>query len=241
MADRDRDTSPAPVSTAYDWAIPAREYARHEARRGRPFAYETLEPRTTALVVIDMVTFFVAESPRCQAIVPPINAVAGALRAAGGTVAWVLPKVEPPSSWAIGFYGQEIAARYAASGGEGMPAERLWPGLHAHPGDLWAEKTASSAFFPGRSPLPEMLSRRGIETVLIAGTATNVCCEASARDAATLGFRVIMLADANAGMNNAAHNATLTTIYRSYGDVRPVADVLRMIEIGERGTGGPAD
>ena len=121
------------------------------------------------------------------------------------------------------------------------PDNPLWPGLHAHPGDLWAEKTASSAFFPGRSPWPEMLSRRGIETVLIAGTATNVCCEASARDAATLGYRVIMLADANAGVNDAAHNATLTTIYRSYGDVRPVADVLRMIEIGERGTGGPAD
>lgn len=57
---------------------------------------------------------------------------------------------------------------------------------------------------------------------------TNVCCEASARDAAT-GYRTIMLADANAGVNDASHNATLTTIYRSYSDVRPVSAVLAMM------------
>ena len=228
-------------AAAHRWEIPAREYARHEARRGRRFAYEALQPQTTVLVVIDMVGFFVAESPRCQAIVPPINALADALRDAGGTVAWVLPTVAPPTPWAIGFYGEQIAARYAASGGEGALIERLWSGLHARTDDCWAEKSASSAFFPGRSSLPDQLATRGIETVLIAGTVTNVCCEASARDAATSGYRTIMLADANAGVSDASHNATLTTIYRSYGDVRPVADVLRMIEIGERGTGGPAD
>jgi len=216
------------------WEIPAREYARHEARRGRRFAYETLDPPATALVVIDMVGFFVAESALCRGIVPPINAVADALRAAGGMVAWVLPAVDAPTPWAIGFYGEEIASRYAASGGEGSPADRLWPGLHTHPDDLWAEKSASSAFFPGRSPLPDLLAARSIETVLIAGTVTNVCCEASARDAATLGYRVVMLADANAGVNDAAHTATLTTIYRSYGDVRPVSDVLAMIAAGDR-------
>ena len=31
-----------------------------------------------------------------------------------------------------------------------------------------------------------------------AGTVTNVCCESSARDASTLGYRVVMVADANA-------------------------------------------
>jgi len=216
-------------STTHAWEIPAREYARHEERRGRRFAYETLNPRTSALVVIDMVGFFVTESPRCQAIVPPINTLADALRNAGGTVAWVLPKVAPPTPWALGFYGEQIAASYAASGGEGALAERLWSGLNAHADDVWAEKSASSAFFPGRSSLPDQLGARGIETILIAGTVTNVCCEASARDAATSGYRTIMLADANAGVNDASHNATLTTIYRSYGDVRPVSDVLAMI------------
>jgi hypothetical protein len=44
------------------WKIEDREYARHEERRGRQHAFETLEPRRTALVVIDMVPFFVSNS-----------------------------------------------------------------------------------------------------------------------------------------------------------------------------------
>jgi nicotinamidase-related amidase len=95
--------------------------------------------------------------------------------------------------------------------------------------DLLVEKTAASAFFPGRCPQPALLDARDITTVLITGTVTNVCCESSARDASTLGYRVIMVADANAARRDQDHNATLYTIYRTFGDVRSTADVLRMI------------
>lgn len=63
---------------------------------------------------------------------------------------------------------------------------------------------------------------------------TNVCCESSARDASTLGYRVIMVADANAAVRDQDHNATLHTIYRSFGDVRPAAEVIGMIESAAR-------
>lgn len=91
-----------------------------------------------------------------------------------------------------------------------------------------------SAFFPGRCPLSGWLTERGVDTVLITGTVTNVCCESSARDASTLGYRVIMVADANAARRDEDHNATLHTIYRSFGDVRPAADVIGLIESGAR-------
>ena len=74
-----------------------------------------------------------------------------------------------------------------------------------------------------------VLVERGINTVLIVGTVTNVCCESSARDAATLGYRVVMIADANATVFDDWHNATLTTIYRSFGDVRSTDDVLELL------------
>lgn len=96
--------------------------------------------------------------------------------------------------------------------------------------DLLAEKTAFSAFFLGNCPLPSLLVERGINTVLVTGTVTNVCCESSARDASTLGYRAIMVADANAAMRDQDHSATLHTIYRSFGDVRLVAEVIAMIE-----------
>ena len=95
---------------------------------------------------------------------------------------------------------------------------------------MLVEKTAHSAFFPGRCALPGLLDEREIDTVLIGGTVTNVCCESSARDAATLGLRVILVADANAARCDRDHNATLHTIYRSFGDVRSTSDLLKMVQ-----------
>jgi Isochorismatase family len=58
----------------------------------------------------------------------------------------------------------------------------------------------------------------------------SVCCESSARDASTLGYRVIMVADANAARRDQDHNATLYTIYRTFGDVRSAVDVIELIQ-----------
>ena len=72
-----------------------------------------------------------------------------------------------------------------------------------------------------------------IRTVVIAGVVTNVCCEGTARDARALGYRVIMVADANATVSDGVHNATLVTVYRSFGDVRPTDAVLDLIAQAE--------
>lgn len=214
----------------HEWRIEPREYARHELRRGRRHAFESLDPARTALVVIDLVPFFVTENDYCLGIVPNVNRLAGSLRAAGGTVAWVLPGSGEPMPVTEEFYGPQIAAMYRRSGGEGPLADRLWPGLDTHPDDLLVEKTAASAFFPGSSALPGMLESRDIETVIITGTVTNVCCESSARDASTLGYRVIFVADGTAAPRDQVHNATLHTIYRTFGDVRPTSEVIELIE-----------
>jgi nicotinamidase-related amidase len=219
----------------HEWYIEEREYLRQESRRGRRHAYERLTPERTALIVIDMVPFFALENRYCRGIVPNINRLAGALRAAGGLVVWVLPGGEGrPTPVAEEFLGAETARMFAASGGEGPLRQRLWPELAVHEADPIVTKTAASAFFPNRSELPGLLSKRGIDTVVIAGTVTNVCCESSARDASTLDYRVIMVADANAARRDRDHNATLYTIYRTFGDVRTTDEVLALIERGGR-------
>lgn len=212
------------------WAIEPREYARQEERRGRRHAYTQLVPARTALVVVDMVPFFVTENPYCRGIVPNIARLADSLRAAGGAVAWVLPAVSTtPSPAAVAFFGERIAGLYAASGGSGSPRERLWREFAVHDDDLVVEKSAASAFFPGACPLPETLVARGIDTVLVAGTVTNICCESTARDASTRGFRVVMVADANAARRDQDHNAALYNVYRSFGDVRPTDEIIELI------------
>lgn len=223
-------SEPAP----HHWAIDDREYRRHEERRGRRHAFERIDPRAAALVVVDVVPFFVEQSPRCRAIVPIVNLLAHELRKAGGTVAWVVPGYVKPSARDREFYGEEVAERYALSGGDGRPVDRLWSGLEVESGDLVAEKTAASAFFPGRSELPDLLAGRGIDTVIVTGTVTNVCVEASVRDASTLGYRVVLVADGCAAITDRDHNATLHVVYRSYGDVRPAAEVVSLIRGGLR-------
>ncbi|MYQ79900.1 MULTISPECIES: isochorismatase family cysteine hydrolase [unclassified Streptomyces] len=217
-------------SAMHEWQIEPREYARQEARRGRRHAYTSLDPARTALIVIDMVPFFVEANPYVRGIVQNIGRIAESLRTAGGLVAWVLPANEAPLGRVSGeFYGPVVSQTFAATGGEGLPRTRVWHAFDEQPDDLVVEKSAYSAFFPGRCLLPELLAERGTDTVVITGALTNVCCESSARDAATAGLRVLMVADANAARRDQDHNATLHTIYRSFGDVRSTNEVLDLI------------
>jgi nicotinamidase-related amidase len=211
------------IDATHEWEIPERDVRRHVERRGRRHAYEVLDPAATALVVVDLMTFFVETTTFARGVVDPVNRLAGALRAVGGTVAWVTPTIGPPTAWARAFYGDEVATAYAASG------TGLWPGLRAGDDDLRVEKTAASALFPGRSLLDHLLRERAVDTVLVAGTVTNVCVEATARDAATLGYRTVVVADACAGVDDESHNASLRTIYRSIGDVRTTAEVIALL------------
>lgn len=219
-----------PREKHHAWHIEPREYLRQEELRGRRHAFEHLSARRTALIVIDMVPFFVSQSGYCRGIVNNIVRIATHLRAARGVVAWVVPGNEQANLLlAQEFFGREVAELYRTSGGGGPLPSRLWPALQPDAHDLYFEKSMYSAFFPGSSTLPAALQRLGIDTVLIAGTLTNICCESSARDANALGYRVIMIADATAARRDQDHNATLHNIYRTFGDVRPMAEVIGLI------------
>jgi len=84
-----------------------------------------------------------------------------------------------------------------------------------------AEKRRFSAFIQGSGELDKVLKSRGIDTVLITGTVTGVCCESTARDAMMLNYKVVMVTDGNAAYSDDEHNAALTAFYASFGDVMP--------------------
>ncbi len=223
-------TGPRPKH--HNWLIEQREYERQEQRRGRRHAYESVDVRRTALIVIDMVPFFVEESGYCRGVLPNIIRLADAVRTAGGTVAWVVPGSDQPHpDLAREFFGDEIAEVFRTSGGAGPLSGRVWGGLSPKAEDLYFEKSAYSAFFPGSSDLPLALRSRGIDTVFITGTLTNICCESSARDAYANGFRVIFIADGTAARRDLDHNAALHNIYRSFGDVRPTDEAIALLSV----------
>lgn len=217
----------------HDWAIEEREYRRHEDRRGCRHAFSEMTPERSALVVIDMVPFFVEENPYAQGIVPSIQVLSQAVRSTGGVVAWVLPATTDFDSARAEFYGERIAELYRSSGGQGPLRGRLWHEFDIGDDDLVVEKRTPGAFFPGGCELPELLSERGVDTVFVAGTVANVCCESTVREAAASGFRTVMVADANAAMSDADLNATLRTVYRSFGDVRTVSEIVPLLGNGD--------
>ena len=213
----------------HTFAIPKSVIDRVIERRGREHIYDDLDPKTSALVVVDMQNAFmlpgVAHSlcPMAAAIVPNINRLARAVRAAGGTVFWIKTTFteEALQSWSTYFEmttPQRVAKRIEALTADSLGHE-LWSGLDVRPQDPIVEKNRFSAFIQGSSHLTAALRERGLDTVLVTGTVTNVCCESSARDANMTNFRTIMVSDGNAANSLEEHDASLTAFYNVFGDV----------------------
>ena len=58
-----------------------------------------------------------------------------------------------------------------------------------------------------------------VDTVIICGTVTNVCCESTARSAFMRDFKVLFVSDANGGLDEMSHEATLTILGKVFARV----------------------
>ena len=106
----------------------------------------------------------------------------------------------------------------------------LYPELDVTEGDLKVRKTRFSAQIQGSSDLDAILRARGIDTLIVVGTATNVCCESTARDAMMLNYKVFFVSDANACRTDAEHNATLASLMVMFADVRSTDEIIALLQ-----------
>jgi len=210
------------------------------SRMGRPIIADTIEARRTALVIIDMQNYFCAEGfpaevPMARAIVPNINRLAAALRNCGATIVWVQTSAAGAAELWRNYQTQMLSPdrqRERLAGlDESSDGFRLLPTLEAHPGDLRVKKTKYSAFIEGSSDIDAQLRARGIDTLLIAGTLTNVCCESSGRDAMMLGYLVALVSDCNATLTDEEHAAALDTFMMFFGDVMDTNQVVARLVV----------
>ncbi|MGD0418673.1 MAG: isochorismatase family cysteine hydrolase [Xanthobacteraceae bacterium] len=220
-------------------SIPEAVIAQVKAQRGRLNRYDHLVGRKTALVVIDLQNAFMlpgmpVEVAPAREIVPNVNKLAAATRAAGGKVVWVKMNLEGQSeAWRVFFDGDPRRATLA----ELTPGARgfeLHADLDVRPEDAIVVKRRFSAFIQGSSDIDRHLRDLGIDTVVIVGTLTNVCCESSARDAMMLNYRVVFVSDANAALSDADHNATLASIIRVFGDVATTDEAIALLSVKDR-------
>lgn len=215
-------------------------------RQGRLLSHETIDAGRTGLVVVDMQNFFVAEGfglevPKAREIVPNINRMAKALRAAGGTVIWI----QTTAVGALEQWGNFHKHMLTPERVEGRLAQldeqhdgyKIYPQLEVLPADLRVKKIKYSAFITGSSDIDAQLKARGIETLLVTGTLTNVCCESNARDAMMLDYRVAMLSDGNATLTDAEHAAALDNFLLFFGDVITTDEAMqRLVPAARRKT-----
>jgi ureidoacrylate peracid hydrolase len=211
------------------------------ARRGRYHWFDRLDPRRTALIVIDMQATFCApgapaEVPAARGIVAPINRLTSALRPMKVPIVWVLHAnayTDGRSDWEL-FFNHIVADAVRERTLESLAPGRqeIWSGLDVAPTDHRIIKNRYSALISGSSPLERMLRSFGIDTVLIAGTKTNVCCEATARDAMMLDFKVVMASDCCAALSDDEHRATLENMIQQFGDVMTADEVLERLRAG---------
>jgi ureidoacrylate peracid hydrolase len=220
-------------------AIPDSIIAQVKAQRGRLNRYDRLIGEKTALVVIDLQNVFMlpgmpVEVPTAREIVPNVNTLAAAMRQAGGKVVWVKMCLEGQTeAWSVLFEGDTRRGTLSelTPGAHGF---ELYAGLDVKSDDAVIVKRRYSAFIQGSSDIDRHLREAGIDTIVIVGTLTNVCCESSARDAMMLNYRLLFVSDGNAALSDAEHNATLATILRVFGDVATTDEVVTLLSAQSR-------
>lgn len=204
-------------------------------------------PSEIAMVVIDMQNAFLDPScefryaPAARDIVAPINALAASVRRAGSRVIWVQTASRPddPDDWPSmrRFLGEDAMAhreRVLRPGGHG---HALYPAMATEPEDPVVQKYRYSAMAEHHSELAGLLERLGVNSLLICGTQTNICCESTARDAMMAGFHTALVADCLAAETPAAHAAAIDHYAAAFGSVVGATQVAWAVSRLHDGTG----
>ncbi|MGE5722006.1 MAG: cysteine hydrolase family protein [Sphingomonadales bacterium] len=211
-----------------------------DERGGRLHVLDRIDPARTAHLIVDLQNGFMepgapVEVPAAREIVPNVNAISRAIRAAGGVnifLRFTTPEV--PDSWST-FYersSRATAETHRRAFTPGAHYWELWPQLDVDAADLMVDKQRFAAFIPGTCDLHRMLQDRGIDTLIVTGTLTNCCCESTARDAMQFNYRVVFVTDANAALTDAEHNATLNNMLFLFADVMSTDEVLALVPEG---------
>ena len=193
-------------------------------------------PERTALVNVDMQNCFVEGSPISApdglAVLDRINRFAAVCRTAGILVIHTSHVLRPDGS-NMGVLGEMAPPVKGGIINKGAESAALHKRLVVDARDILLDKPRFGAFHG--TDLELILRTRGIDTVIISGITTNVCCETTAREAMVRDFHVFFLSDGTAtrGMGNASaaelQKATLTTLGFLFAQVLTVDEMRQKI------------
>src|SRR3979411_2065863 len=162
---------------------------------------DMIDPNKTAMIVVDMQNDFVApgaamETPAAREIVTKLAESLKICRDAGIKIIYTV-HVHRRDGCDMGLFDDlhpPIANRNALV--DGTPGVDIYPDLAPAVGEHVIKKHRYSGFFG--TDLDIILREWGVYTVIVSGTTTENCCQATARDAMFRNYRVVFLSDATA-------------------------------------------
>jgi maleamate amidohydrolase len=194
-----------------------------------------------ALLVIDVNWAFCGERPE------PILQSIKRWRTSCGEDAWVaLPYIKQlieaarhrglpviyttgdgrPDKWDRGSWGWKSSRSDEAGGcsGSNLDGNEIVEMIAPGPRDIVIKKQKPSGFFG--SNLASFLTLLGADSVIVVGTTTSGCVRATAVDAFSLNYRVILAEEGCFDRSEASHALSLCDMHAKYADVVPTAEVI---------------
>jgi len=198
----------------------------------------------TALIIVDMQNTFICKGgvfdlagvdvSENEKIVEPIKKLSTAARANDIKVVYIahilsrdLREAGPDSSFGYRLRQRDPAwlEKYHIRGTWGA---EIIDALKPQPGDMFVEKPRFSAFYG--TNLDVILRGYSLKYLLFVGCATNICVEASLRDAGHLDYFPILVSDATAHLGPPfTQEATIFNVQRCYGWVTTTPDLLKVL------------
>ena len=200
-----------------------------------PWHFET---DRAALLVIDMQNDFVAEGgvmhvSKAAAIIPKLKELIACCRECGVPVIYTVQAFHPRYNLCP-LEVKKFPHLETEGMREGTPGIEIFPAIKPQEGDIIIKKRRFSAFYNTELELVlrNLKGINQIDTTIISGTVTNICCESTARDAFFRDFKVVFGSDVNAAVDEGAHQATLNNIETAFGMVMDADTIMAALRAG---------
>jgi nicotinamidase-related amidase len=103
----------------------------------------------------------------------------------------------------------------------------LLPELGAQAGDIFVTKRTWGAF--PHTDLEAKLRAAGVTQIVLAGIATSIGVESTAREAYALGFNVTLATDAMTDTDAGAHENSVAKIFPRLGETGTTEEIVRLV------------
>lgn len=187
---------------------------------------ESLDPRHTALLVMDYQHGIIGMLDDSDALVTRTAGAIAAVRAWGGTIGYVrvaftdadFDAIPPTSPMARAATPERRASLHVDA-----PASAIDERIAPRAGDIVVRKTRVGAF--STTDLDEQLRAAGITTLVLAGLSTSGVVLSTVRDAADHDYRLVVLADACADPAPGVHDFLIERILSRQAEVTTAAEL----------------